>query len=100
MPTENYTNNGIIAGFMGGKPRLTGSHTAVYVFPDRTEQLQRTMTYQYNWNKLAPVAKKIVDDYYNTLDVDDLIGAGGRFDIEEVYSEVVRMIKAINNIEP
>ena len=55
----------------------------------------------YNWNRLMPVAAELINGHYDSRelgyqDLDDLMEAGGRFDIEEIYEEVVNAIIEIN----
>ena len=52
----------------------------------------------YQWDRLMPVAEGLINsfDYHKKVDFDDLMNAGGRFNIDEIYDEVVDIIIKIN----
>jgi len=95
--TDIYINNGKIAKFMGAKHYFKDSHKSMYRFPDR-DYRHRDLRYHASWNLLMPVAKKIIEEYYCIINIDDLIRAGGRFDMEEIYTEVAESIKEIEEL--
>lgn len=44
---------------------------------------------------LMHIARKVVNDYYDDFDLDDLMTAGGRFDLGEIHDELVKVLQEI-----
>lgn len=87
----------IIADFMGVKLLSKEEYIELVACPPHeVDNMPEYYPTYYDWNRLMPVATKLVDGYYSDYDLDDLMEAGGRFDIDEIYHEVVDIITKIN----
>lgn len=90
-------NDKLIADFIGCEILSKQEYIELVGCPDyEVDNMPEYYPTFYNWTRLIPIASLIINGYYEKVDVDDLIGAGGRFDIEEIYEEVVNAINRIN----
>ena len=93
MTDAQIAGNKAISNFIGGMPQYKKAEKYYRneikdeKSPDRTG-----LEYHSSYDWLMPVAKALVDGYYDTHELDDLMVAGGRFDLDEIFGEVVATI--------
>lgn len=95
MTDKEIIGNKTISKFMGAndqykKAMVYYGNEILGGFPDYTG-----LKYHSSYDWLMPVAKAIVDGYYEKVDLDDLMNAGERFDLEEIFELVVMTINEI-----
>ena len=91
MTNAQIDGNKTISSFMGntfqGKKAMKYYQNEIQGqdHPDRTG-----LKYHNSYDWLMPVANSLIDSHYGLeVDLDDLMTAGGRFDLEEIFTEVV-----------
>ena len=95
MTDKQIKGNKLIVNLIGNGPQYKEAEKyykreIAGGFPDYTG-----LKYHESYDWLMPVAEGFVNSYYETVDLDDLMTAGGRFNLEEIYSEVVKLIEYI-----
>jgi hypothetical protein len=93
MTDAQIAGNKTISNFIGGTPQYKKAEK--YYRDEIEDQRSPDLTglkYHSSYDWLMPVAKMLVNDYYESHDLDDLMNAGGRFDLDEIFEQVVATI--------
>ena len=93
MTDSQITGNKIISDFIGGFSQYKKAEKYYKNEIKNQESPDRTgLKYHSSYDWLIPIAKTLVDGYYENYDLDDLMTAGGRFDLDEIFETVVETI--------
>ena len=94
---KSFEKDKLIADFIGVEILNQFDYAELIACPShKMDELPAYYPTFYDWNRLMSVAGGLITHYYESHDLDDLMEAGGRFDIGEIYDEVVRAIEQIN----